>query len=219
MIEIVPSILSADVTRLGEQVREAQAGGANRIQVDVMDGHFVPNLTFGPLVVEAVRRVTSLPLEAHLMIDNPEAFVKAFARAGADVIIVHREATGHLPRLVAQIHAAGKRAGVALNPATSADTLTDILDDVDHILVMTVNPGFGGQAFVESTLPKIERVRALLNARGLQTDVEVDGGIDPRTAPRVVHAGANLLVAGSAVFGAGVSVAEAIRRLGASVQI
>jgi ribulose-phosphate 3-epimerase len=214
---IVPSILSADLTRLGEQVKEAEAAGAGRIQVDVMDGRFVPNITFGPLVVQAVRRSTSLPVEAHLMIVEPERYVADFVAAGADVIIVHQEAALHLHRLVEQIHQLGKKAGVALNPSTPAATLEAILGDLDHVLVMTVNPGFGGQKFIESTLTKIARVRAMMNKRGLDRDVEVDGGIDTATAPRVVKAGANLLVAGSSVFAGMASVAESIRHLRASV--
>jgi ribulose-phosphate 3-epimerase len=216
-LEIVPSILSADLTRLGEQVKEAEAAGADRVQVDVMDGRFVPNITFGPLVVQAVRRSTSLPIEAHLMIVEPERYVADFASAGADVIIVHQEAALHLHRLVEQVHQLGKKAGVALNPSTPAATLEDILGDVDHVLVMTVNPGFGGQKFIESTLSKIARVRQMMNERGLDRDIEVDGGIGTETAPRVVKAGANLLVAGASVFAGKESVAEAIRHLRASV--
>ena len=216
-LEIVPSILSADLTRLGEQVKEAQAAGADRVQVDVMDGRFVPNITFGPLVVEAVRRSSSLPVEAHLMIVEPERYVADFASAGADVIIVHQEAALHLHRLIEQIHQLGKKAGVALNPSTPAATLEDILGDLDHVLVMTVNPGFGGQKFIESTLSKIARVRQMMNERGLDRDIEVDGGIGTETAPRVVKAGANLLVAGASVFAGRESVAEAIRHLRASV--
>ena len=217
LLEIVPSILSADLTRLGEQVKEAQAAGADRIQVDVMDGRFVPNITFGPLVVEAVRRSSSLPVEAHLMIVEPERYMADFASAGADVILVHQEAALHLHRLVEQIHQLGKKAGVALNPSTPAATLEDILGDLDHVLVMTVNPGFGGQKFIESTLSKIARVRQMMKERGLDRDIEVDGGIGTETAPRVVKAGANLLVAGASVFAGRESVAEAIRHLRASV--
>ena len=216
-VEIVPSILSADLTRLGEQVKEAEAAGADRIQVDVMDGRFVPNITFGPLVVEAVRRSASLPIEAHLMIVEPERYVADFASAGADVIIVHQEAALHLHRLVEQVHQLGKKAGVALNPSTPAAMLEDILGDLDHVLVMTVNPGFGGQKFIESTLSKMARVRQMMNERGLDLDIEVDGGVGVLTAPRVVKAGANLLVAGASVFAGKESVAEAIRRLRASV--
>ena len=217
-IEIVPSILSADLTRLGEQVKEAEAAGADRIQVDVMDGRFVPTITFGPLVVEAVRRSTSLPIEAHLMIVEPERYVADFVSAGADVIIVHQEAALHLHRIVEQIHQLGKKAGVALNPATPAAMLEDILGDVDHVLVMTVNPGFGGQKFIESTLTKIARVRQMMSERGLDRDIEVDGGIGAATAPRVVEAGANLLVAGASIFASKDGVAAAIGRLRESLK-
>ena len=212
-IEIVPSILSADLARLGEQVKEAESVGADRLQVDVMDGRFVPNITFGPLVVEAVRRATRLPIEAHLMIVEPERYLAEFASAGADVIIVHQEAAPHLHRVVQQIHQLGIKAGVAINPATPVVTLEDILGDLDMALVMTVNPGFGGQKFIESVLPKITRVRQMIVERGRTCDVEVDGGIGAATAPLAVRAGANLLVAGASVFNDKQSVAEAIQRL------
>jgi ribulose-phosphate 3-epimerase len=217
-IEIVPSILSADLTRLGEHVKEAQAAGADRVQVDVMDGRFVPNITFGPLVVEAVRRSTRLPIEAHLMIVEPERYLAEFASAGADLIIVHQEAAPHLHRVVQQIHQLGIKAGVAINPSTPAATLEDILRDVDMVLVMTVNPGFGGQKFIESTLPKIARVRRMIVEREMACDIEVDGGIGVATAPLVVRAGANLLVAGASVFNDKESVAQAIRRLRESLE-
>jgi ribulose-phosphate 3-epimerase len=217
-IEIVPSILSADLTRLGEHVKEAQAAGADRVQVDVMDGRFVPNITFGPLVVEAVRRSTRLPIEAHLMIVEPERYLAEFASAGADLIIVHQEAAPHLHRVVQQIHQLGIKAGVAINPSTPAATLEDILRDVDMVLVMTVNPGFGGQKFIESTLPKIARVRRMIVEREMVCDIEVDGGIGVATAPLVVRAGANLLVAGASVFNDKESVAQAIRRLRESLE-
>jgi len=212
-VEIVPSILSADLTRLGEHVREAEAAGADRIHVDVMDGRFVPNITFGPLIVEAVRRSTSLPVEVHLMIIEPERYVTDFASAGADVIMVQQETCPHLHRIIQQIRGLGKRAGVVLNPSTPAATLSEIIGDVDHVLVMTVNPGFGGQEFIESTVPKIARVRQMFTERGLERDVEVDGGISDVTAPIVVRAGANLLVAGAYVFASSDGVAAAIRRL------
>jgi ribulose-phosphate 3-epimerase len=212
-IGIVPSILSADFTRLGEQVREAEEAGANRIQIDVMDGHFVPNITMGPMVVEAVRRCTGLPLEAHLMITNPEQYIEDFAKAGADVIIVHQEVSPHLHRIIQQIKMADKLAAVALTPSTPIFMLEDILSLLDMVLIMTVNPGFGGQDFIPETLPKIARLRQMITHRGLLCDIEVDGGIHEATAPQVVQAGANLLVAGSAVYNEHESVANAIARL------
>jgi ribulose-phosphate 3-epimerase len=213
MIGLVPSILSADFTRLGEQVREAEAGGAQRIQIDVMDGHFVPNITMGPMVVEATRRSTSLPLEAHLMITNPQDYIEVFAKAGADVIIVHQEVCPHLHRVIQQIKATGKQAGVALNPSTPIWVLQDILSLLDLVLIMTVNPGFGGQDFIPEMLPKIANMRQVLIKRGLSCDLEVDGGIHEKTVPQVVNAGANLLVAGSAVYNQKESVAQALSRL------
>jgi len=213
MIGLVPSILSADFTRLGEQVREAEAGGAQRIQIDVMDGHFVPNITMGPMVVEATRRSTSLPLEAHLMITNPQDYIEVFAKAGADVIIVHQEVCPHLHRVIQQIKATGKQVGVALNPSTPIWVLQDVLSLLDLVLIMTVNPGFGGQDFIPEMLPKIANLRQVLSKRGLSCDVEVDGGIHEKTVPQVVNAGANLLVAGSAVYNQKESVAAALSRL------
>jgi ribulose-phosphate 3-epimerase len=217
MIEIIPSILSADFTRLGEQVRAAEAGGAQRIQIDVMDGHFVPNITMGPIVVGAVRRCTSLPLEAHLMITNPQDYIETFARAGADVIIVHQEVSPHLHRVIKQIKDAGKQAGIALNPSTPVFMLQDMLSFLDLVLIMTISPGFGGQDFVPETLPKIAQVRRIIDERGLHCDVEVDGGIHEGTAAQVVKAGANLLVAGSSIYNNKESVAEAIARLRRSI--
>ncbi len=213
MIGIVPSILSADFTRLGEQVREAEAAGAQRIQVDVMDGHFVPNITMGPVIVEAVRRCTRLPLEAHLMITNPEQYIEDFAQAGADVIIVHQEVCPHLHRVIQQIKTAGKMAAVALTPSTPVFMLEDILSLLDMVLIMTVNPGFGGQDFIPETLPKIRRLRQMIIEWNLHCDIEVDGGIHEATVPLVVQAGANLLVAGSAVYNEHESVAQAMARL------
>src|SRR5713226_6524278 len=172
-IGIVPSILSADFTRLGDQVRDAQAAGAQRIQVDVMDGHFVPNITMGPLIVEAVRRCTTLPLEAHLMITNPEDYIEDFAKAGADVIIVHQESGPHLHRLIQKVKATGKQVGVALNPATPVFMLEDVLSLLNLVLIMTINPGFGGQELLPETLPKIARMRQLITQRNLHCDVEV----------------------------------------------
>ncbi|MEO7001536.1 MAG: ribulose-phosphate 3-epimerase [Ktedonobacterales bacterium] len=216
-IEIVPSILSADVARLGEAVQTAQAGGADRIQVDVMDGRFVPNITFGPLVVQAVRRHTTLPIEAHLMIVKPERYVADFAEAGADLIIVHQEVSPHLHRTIQQIHQLGKKAGVAINPATPLVDVQEILNDVDLILCMTVNPGFGGQEFITSMLPKIERLRGMISQHNATCDLEVDGGISAETAPQVVKAGANVLVAGSSVYGDAAGVGAAIGRLRAAI--
>ena len=213
MVGIVPSVLSADFTRLGDQVREAEEAGAQRIQVDVMDGHFVPNITMGPLIVNAVRRSTTLPVEAHLMITNPDQFIEEFAQAGADFIIVHQEVTPHLHRIIQQIRAAGKMAGIALTPSTPIFMLEDILSMLDMVLIMTVNPGFGGQEFIPETLPKIQRLREMINQQKLRCDIEVDGGIHEPTVPLVVQAGANLLVAGSAVYNERESVAEAIARL------
>lgn len=213
MVGIVPSVLSADFTRLGDQVREAEEAGAQRIQVDVMDGHFVPNITMGPLIVNAVRRSTTLPVEAHLMITNPDQFIEEFAQAGADFIIVHQEVTPHLHRIIQQIRAAGKMAGIALTPSTPIFMLEDILSMLDMVLIMTVNPGFGGQGFIPETLPKIQRLREMINQQKLRCDIEVDGGIHETTVPFVVQAGANLLVAGSAVYNERESVAEAIARL------
>lgn len=214
---IVPSILSADFARLAEQVEAAQAGGADRIQIDVMDGRFVPNITVGPLVVEAVRRHCTLPLEAHLMIVEPERYLSDFASAGADVIIVHQEASPHLHRTVEQIHRLGKRAGVAINPATPLAVLQEILSDVELVLCMTVDPGFGGQDFISSMLPKIERLHAMIAQHGAHCDLEVDGGISAVTAPHAVRAGANLLVAGSAIYGDPAGIAGAIAKLRAVI--
>lgn len=212
-IGIVPSVLSADFTRLGEQVREAEVAGAQRIQVDVMDGHFVPNITMGPMIVNAVRRCTLLPVEAHLMISHPEQYIEEFAKAGADFIIVHQEASPHLHRLIQQIKAAGKGAGVALNPSTPVIMLEDILSILDMTLIMTVNPGFGGQKFIPEMLPKITRLRELIDQQELHCDIEVDGGVHETIVPLVVQAGASLLVAGSAVYNEQESVTEAIARL------
>jgi ribulose-phosphate 3-epimerase len=213
MIKIAPSILSADFSRLGEEIKEVEAAGADWIHVDVMDGHFVPNLTIGPLVVEAIRPQTRLPLDVHLMIEEPDRYIPAFARSGADWISVHVEACPHLHRTVHLIKEHGAKAGVVLNPATPAGVLEPILSDVDLILLMTVNPGFGGQKFIASVLPKIGQVRDMLQRAGrMNVALEVDGGINPQTAADVVVQGANVLVAGSAVFGAEDRV-EAIRRL------
>ena len=212
-VEIVPSILSADLTRLGEQVREAVDAGADRIQVDIMDGHFVPNLTFGPDVVAAVRRVTSLPIEAHLMVERPELFIEAFAKSGASVIEVQVEATTSLYRTVLEIKDLGARAGVAINPATPVESLREILPYADLVNVMTVEPGFGGQKFITHSPEKIRRLRAMSS----EIEIEVDGGIDARTAALVVAAGASVLVAGNSIFGHKEGVAAGIRAIRGSV--
>ena len=216
MVKIAPSILSADFTRLGEQVRAVEAAGVDRIQIDVMDGRFVPNITFGALAVESLRPLTRLILEAHLMVQPPEDFIERFALAGADTIIIHQEATPHLHRAIQEIHGLEKKAGVALNPSTPFTVLSEVLDSVQLVLVMTVNPGFGGQQFIPQTLEKIRQVRQEISRRNLNIEVEVDGGIYWDTAPLVVEAGADVLVAGSAVFDPQDGVAVSIRRLLAS---
>lgn len=216
-IELSPSILAADFTRLGAHIREADSAHPERFHVDVMDGRFVPNLTFGPLLVAAVRKCTSAIIEAHLMMIEPERYIAEFAKAGADNIQVHQETCPHLHRTIQQIHQLGKKATVVLNPSTPASTLEDILPEVDQVLVMTVNPGFGGQQFIEGTLAKIARIRQMIRDQKLNCTIEVDGGISTTTAPSVVQAGATILVAGSALFGAPEGVAEAIKKLRASV--
>ncbi len=200
-IHISPSILAADFSRLGDEVRAAQAGGADRIHIDVMDGRFVPNITMGGLVVEAVRGVTELPLDVHLIIIHPSEHIDAFVKAGADRVSVHLEADPNLHRTIHYIKSLGALAGVALNPHTPADALSVILHDVDVVTVMTVNPGFGGQQFISGMLPKIAQIRQMSQAIGRDIDIEIDGGVNVDTARQVVEAGANLLVAGSAVFG------------------
>ncbi len=199
---IAPSILSADFARLGSEVEALERASADWVHVDVMDGRFVPNLTIGPLVVKALRRVTKLPLDVHLMIVEPERYVEAFAEAGADIITVHAEACPHLHRTVQQIRALGKRAGVSLNPHTPEEVLSYVISEIDLVLVMSVNPGFGGQDFIPSVLPKIARIREMIRQSGKPTHLEVDGGVKPGTARQVIEAGADVLVAGSAVFGA-----------------
>jgi len=200
MIQIAPSILSADFARLGEEIAAIEAGGADYVHVDVMDGHFVPNLTIGPPVVAALRRVTALPLDVHLMIEEPDRYIPDFAEAGADLITVHQEACRHLHRTVQLIHSLGKKAGVSINPATPVETLDVILAEVDLVLVMTVNPGFGGQSFISSCLPKISALRQEIDRRRLSVALEVDGGVKTDNIGEIAAAGAEIFVAGSAVF-------------------
>ncbi|WP_223700276.1 ribulose-phosphate 3-epimerase [Sutcliffiella deserti] len=200
MIKIAPSILSADFANLQKDIQEVDQGGADYIHIDVMDGHFVPNITIGPLIVEAIRPITTLPLDVHLMIEDPDRYISAFAKAGADIISVHVEACRHLHRTVQLIKSEGVKAGVVINPATPVESIIPILDEVDLVLLMTVNPGFGGQAFIHNVLSKIRQVRSLINEKGLSVEVEVDGGVNPETARLCVEAGANVLVAGSAIY-------------------
>jgi ribulose-phosphate 3-epimerase len=216
-VKLAPSILSADFARLGEQVAEAANAGADYIHIDVMDGQFVPPITIGAPVVAAIRRWTGLPLDVHLMIETPERQLEQFAHAGADIITVHIETCPDIKQVVKAIKDLGKKAGVSLNPDTPASAVTEILPEIDLLLVMTVNPGYGGQPFIESTLDKIAVLRAELDRKKLAAELEVDGGINAVVAPRVVRAGARVLVAGAAVFGSGRTVAQALRELRASL--
>jgi len=199
-IKVAPSILSANFAKLGEEIKDVEEKGADWIHVDVMDGHFVPNITIGPLVVESIRPITDLPLDVHLMIENPEKYIGAFAKAGADIISVHQEACTHLHRVIYQIKEEGVKAGVVLNPATPVEMIYPVIEDIDLILFMTVNPGFGGQSFIPSVLHKIKTFHSFMLEKGLTIDIEVDGGVNPETAKWCREAGANVLVAGSAVF-------------------
>ncbi|MFA6284586.1 MAG: ribulose-phosphate 3-epimerase [Desulfurivibrionaceae bacterium] len=198
---IAPSILSADFARLGEEITAVAKAGADVIHIDVMDGHFVPNITIGPLVVKAVRKITDLPLDVHLMIENADRYLEDFATAGADWITVHVETGYHLHRTIHRIKELGKKAGAVLNPATPLTSLTEILPDLDLVMLMTVNPGFGGQSFIESSLAKIKQLKKMIDDRGLSVGIEVDGGVSPKTIGPIAAAGANIFVAGSAVFG------------------
>ena len=218
MIAIEPSILSADYTRLGEQAKEAEMAGVEGIQVDVMDGQFVPNITFGPGIVRALRKVVKVTLDVHLMIVEPERYLKEFGDAGSDRLFVHQEACTHLHRVLQTIRELGVEAGVAINPGTSLNALEEVLDMAEIIQIMTVNPGFGGQEFIHSQLDKIRRLRRILDERGLKTPIAVDGGIDPTTAPLVVDAGATVLVAGSSVYNNKASVSQNVAALRASIK-
>ncbi len=217
-LKIAPSILAADLTRLGEEIAAVEAAGADMIHVDVMDGHYVPNLSFGPMVVEALRRVTKLPLDVHLMISNADQFLKPFADAGADTLTVHLEACTHIHRTLHAIRELGIQAGLALNPGTPVDLASEIIADIDLLLLLCVNPGFGGQQFIERSIQRIQQARSMLDMYNPQADIEVDGGIDQAIAERVVMAGANILVAGTAIFGVEGGPAAAVRQLRKAAQ-
>ena len=218
LVKLAPSILAADFARLGEQVAEAEKAGADRIHIDVMDGHFVPNISMGAVIVQSLRPVTRLHLETHLMISDPDLYLEEFAEAGSDSLLVHWEGNNNLHRTVQRVKALGKRPGIVINPATPASVLEEILQDVEQVLVMTVNPGFGAQHFIPTTLPKIQRVRQMIEEFKPGCDLEVDGGIDPQTASLTVHAGANVLVAGSAIFSVHEGIAAAMKQLRTSVE-
>ena len=213
MIKLAPSILSADFARLGEQVAEVTRAGADYIHVDVMDGHFVPNITIGASVVASIRPLTSLPLDVHLMVEHPERYISEFVHAGADIITVHVEACPHLHGTIQLIKKLGARAGVSLNPPTPIGAVEEFLHHVDLVLIMSVNPGFGGQSFIPETLPRIAKMRKILDDRGLSAELEVDGGITADNAPDIVKAGANVLVAGNSIFGAEEGIRQALQRL------
>ena len=217
-VQLAPSILAADFARLGEQVAQAEQAGADRIHVDVMDGHFVPNISMGAPIVRSLRQITRLPLETHLMISDPDFFLDEFVEAGSDSFLVHWEGNNNLHRTLQRIKALGKGVGVVINPATPAAVLEEVLPEVDLVLVMTVNPGFGHQHFLHTVLPKVRRVRQMIDQTNPACELELDGGIDPATAPLGVTAGANVLVAGSAIFGAGDGVTAAMNRLRAATK-
>jgi ribulose-phosphate 3-epimerase len=217
MIRIAPSLLAADFSRLADEIAQAEAGGADWFHLDVMDGHFVPNLTFGPLIVSAIRKCTKLPLDTHLMIESPEQYLEAFRDAGSDHITVHQEVCSHLHRTIARIKELGSKAGVSINPATPAATLAEIVPEVDQILIMSVNAGFGGQRFIEATLQKLKDTKSMIRASSRDVRLEVDGGIDVANAPLVVRAGADVLVAGTSIFRRP-NIAQAVRDLRKSVQ-
>jgi ribulose-phosphate 3-epimerase len=219
MVKIAPTILAADFARLGEQVKEAEAAGGDWIHIDVMDGHFVPNITIGPPVIRALRSATSLPLDVHLMIEGPERYLADFVKAGADRVTVHVETCPHLHRTIQQIKELGVKAGVTLNPATPLSTLTEILPEVDLVLIMSVNPGFGGQSYIPNSTEKIARLRAMLDEIGSGAELEVDGGVNVDTIARIVKAGTTVLVAGTAIFNARASISENMQQLREQIKI